>query len=193
MKTKTANTQACALTQSRSKHIIIAALIYMLFMLVAAFAIRIASASALPVSMTVPIAYDTIDDAARTGMVTIAGLAGSKTVEFGGSVVTCQGINGYMFSMPVTSGLEAAVFWETKAPTKLGKCEVVARFHSHPKAEFDDYFSPIDLRMAHSEKVPVYLLVVRTASFKVYRPGVSKRTPLKVSGVLMSVSLGEKL
>ncbi len=189
MKTKTANTQACASTQSRSKHIIVATLIYLVLTLAAVCAF----ASPPPVSMTVPVAYDTIDDAAKTGMVVIRGLEGSQHVEFGGSVVKCLGTKGYMFSMPVTTGQEAAVFWQTKAPNELGTCEIVARFHSHPKSEFDDYFSPLDLRMAHAEKVPVYLLVVRNETMKVYRPGVSKRTPLKVSGVLMSVSRGEKL
>lgn len=134
-----------------------------------------------------------MDSAARYAL---SNIGRTHDSEFGGSLVRCARRDGTVLvaTSATTQGLELSVSFNTSVPRSWRLCEIIGRYHSHPtNAPYGEYFSPGDIQTAESEKLPVYLLVSKTGQMKVFRPGKSPKTFLKISGHLVRVSLGELL
>ena len=177
--------------QTSAKTIVKACIVYLVMALLAIVTINKAYGAKLPESWPIDsdlVIMDTIDDAARIGMLMIDPDA---KVEYGGSIMTCKNKTGYIVTQPVTTNNKYGVSWETKAPKRYGACNIVARYHSHPNEDEGKYFSPIDIATANGESIPVYM--IHRENIKVFRPKLSRTTIIKVSGQFLRVSLGESL
>lgn len=192
MKTNKVSTSVCASTQSRSKHVICAAIVYLILSLVALFFASRAYSENLPISAATSESHFYLLESTAV-VVALDSIPIDSDVEYGGSIVTCDKRQGYTYTKAVTQDQTLAVSFETSVPKSWGACKIVGRYHSHPaSAPYGEYFSPGDIQTAVLENLPIYLLVCRTGSKKVYRPG-AKTTVLNVSGHLVRVSSGDWL
>lgn len=114
-------------------------------------------------------AFESVDEAALAALREALPL--SKRWEYAGCIYRLDG--EYHYTEPATSKDRYSYDLVFRYPAAA---EVVAFYHTHPPAMFDEVFSPYDIAAATESGLPSYLGVVDSGELKVFRPG---ETPVR--------------
>jgi proteasome lid subunit RPN8/RPN11 len=137
--------------------------------------------------------FKTIDAAAVAGITSITAI--SKDFEYAGVVFEYKNEGEssprYYFTQPITTQSDGAVGTFNIVTPKGSK--IVALFHTHPYAPFNEYFSNADVETAEGMKWVSYVGVIGKDSLRTikYEPGKTSTHYLKENRAAGKVSDGK--